>query len=319
MKANKFYLPIITLFLMILQSCDDVLEKDISNDIVQTIAPTNNQVVTSNVVAFSWNNLEGADKYRVQVFSGNTIVRDSVVTQLSLSLPINPGNYSWRVRGENFAYNSSYSLSSSFSVQLSSDLSSQQIILTSPNDAYYTNNSNVTMTWDALSSASTYSFELVNVTNGNTVINQQNNLSNTTVTLGSTVINLNAEYRWKVKGVNSTSQTPFSSRKFYIDTVNPNQPSNSLPANNSTQTSGQSVNFSWTIPSDSGIVQSPIYYTIEFSNSSSFSTIIQSTDVTVNNFQQTFNTAGDYYWRVTAKDQAGNVGLSSTIFKLTIN
>lgn len=319
MKANKFYLPIITLFLMILQSCDDVLEKDISNDIVQTIAPTNNQVITSNVVAFSWNNLEGADKYRVQVFSGNTIFRDSVVTQLSLSLPINPGNYSWRVRGENFAYNSSYSLSSPFSVQLSSDLSSQQIILTSPNDAYYTNNSNVTMTWDALSSASTYSFELVNVTNGNTVINQQNNLSNTTVTLGSTVINQNAEYRWKVKGVNSTSQTPFSSRKFYIDTVNPNQPSNSLPANNSTQTSGQSVNFSWTIPSDSGIVQSPIYYTIEFSNSSSFSTITQSTDVTVNNFQQTFNTAGDYYWRVTAKDQAGNVGLSSTIFKLTIN
>jgi hypothetical protein len=319
MRVNKLYMPLFMLLLVTFNSCEDVLEEDITNDIVQTIAPINNQVVTSNIVQFSWNSLDGADKYRVQVFSGNVVVRDSLVSQTNLNLPLSPGAYSWRVRGENFAYNSSYSLNSSFVVQLSSDLSSQQVILTSPNDLLYTNNSNLALTWEPLLSASSYSFELVNVTEGNLIVNQQNNLTNTFVNVGSSLISQNAEYRWRVRGVNLSSQTPFSSRRFYIDTVLPNQPTNSLPLNNSLQIAGQPIAFNWVIAADSGVIQSPLIYTIEFSNSSSFTTILQSTDVTVNSFQQSFNTVGDYYWRVKAKDQAGNIGLASGVFKFTVN
>ncbi|MBN8641135.1 MAG: hypothetical protein J0L86_04915 [Flavobacteriales bacterium] len=311
---------LLLLFVIFLYSCEDIIEEDITDDIVQVVYPQNNQNIYSNVVNFQWNSLNGADDYRVQVFDENSsIVLDSLVNQNSLSFPLSQGEYQWRVRGENFAYVSSYSTNHTFTIFETDDLTNQQVVLSSPADGFYTNNPSLVLTWQNLNAADNYSFELVRVTNGDVVINQQSNLTATSLNLNSTILNQNAEYRWKIKGVNSTSETNYSARKFYLDTVLPNQPVNTLPANNSTQTINQTVSFSWSIPSDSGVIMSPISYTIEFSNSISFATIIQSSNVNVNTFQQTFTSAGDYYWRIIAKDLAGNTGVSSTPFKFTIN
>ena len=98
-------------------SCDDILEEDISNDIVQTTYPFEGAVIESNVVNFQWEELDGAKKYRVQVLDfDETVVLDSLVTKTSFLCPLSPGNYQWKVRGENFAYESNYSFSSTFSV-----------------------------------------------------------------------------------------------------------------------------------------------------------------------------------------------------------
>lgn len=301
-------------------SCDDILEEDITNDIVHTVSPSEGAIIESNVVNFQWDNLDGANDYRLQVYNLNQVrVYDTLVNATSISLPMSEGSYQWRVRGENAGYMSSYSFPVFFEVDQSLDLTNQQVLLSSPVNNFITNLNNFTLSWENLAAADSYSIEIVNNSNGNTIVYQQTNITTTSITLNNTIITQNGNYSWKVKGVNTSSQTVFSSRSFSIDTVNPNQPQNSLPATNSIQNLNQNINFSWTMPADSGLIQSTISYVIEFSSNSSFSTIIQSSNVTGTTFSQTFNSSGDYYWRIIAKDAAGNIGTPSTSFKFTIN
>jgi hypothetical protein len=301
-------------------SCDDILEDDITNDLVQTVYPTESAVIESNVVTFQWNTLSGADDYRVQVYDTNQIiVFDTLVDSYSVVLPLSEGTYQWRVRGENSAYQSAYTFPITFDVDQSLDLTSQLVILSSPVNNFVTNQDNFTLAWVTLSAADSYTIEIVNVTGGGAIVYQQSDITTTNITLNNSIIAQDAQYTWKVKGVNTTSETVYASRNFSIDTVLPNQPQNSLPANNSTQVINQNVNFSWTIPADSGTIQSTISYVIEIASDTAFTTILQTSNATGTTFQQTFTSTGDYYWRVRAKDAAGNIGTNGTYFKFTIN
>lgn len=315
--VNKFILAFICLSFF---GCEDILEEDISNDIIISIYPTEDLIIESNVVNFQWNDLDGADDFRLQVFNTSQIkVIDTLISETQIVLPLTEGIYQWRVRGENSAYQSTYSLPVSFEVNESEDLTSQQVILSSPTSNYTTNNYNLTLGWNSLSAADYYNLELINNTLGGTIVFQQNNILVTNFTLNNSALNQDGNYTWKIKGVNNSSATGFSTRDFSLDTVIPNQPINSLPANNSTQLINQSITFNWSIAPDSGTIQSSISYRIEISNDINFATIIQTSNVSTNTFQQLFNTSGDYYWRIKAIDAAGNNSSYSSIFKFTIN
>jgi hypothetical protein len=301
-------------------SCEDILEEDITNDIVSPTSPIEGAIIQSNIVNFQWNTLDGADKYRVQLFDNNQVViLDSLVSQTNLSYPMNSGAYKWRVRGENFGYQSTYSLPISFSVVQSTDLTTQQVILSSPSNSFYTNTNSTNLAWQDLAPADTYNVEIINVTNGSSIVYQQSGITTTFLNLSNTIFSSNGEYIWKVKAVNTTSATPFSSRTIFIDRTVPNQPQLGLPANNSTQLINQALTFNWTTAADSGTIQSALSYVIEFSNSNTFATLTQSSNASTNSLQQTFTAVGDYYWRVKTLDAAGNVSSYSTIFKFTIN
>ncbi len=301
-------------------SCEDILEEDISNDIVYTIYPTQNVTIESNVVNFQWNTLEGADDYRLQIFNTSQVkLVDTLISQTQVTIPLSEGNYQWRVRGENSAYQSTYSLPVSFVVNESEDLASQQVILSSPVNNFMTNSNSFTLSWNSLSAADYYNFQLVNNTLGGTIVFQQNNILTNTLTLNNTIISQDGSYTWKIKGLNGLSETVFSSRDFSLDTTLPNQPVNGLPANNSIQTINQNINFNWSIAADSGTIQSTISYRIEISNDVNFTTILQASNSSTNSFQQLFNSTGDYYWRVRAVDAAGNNGPFSNTFKFSIN
>ncbi|AWM15193.1 hypothetical protein DI487_15895 [Flavobacterium sediminis] len=302
-------------------SCDDILEEDISNDIVQTTYPSEGDVIESNVVTFQWNELDGADDYRVQIYDLYQIkVYDTLVSAVNVSLPMAEGGYQWRVRGENSAYESTYSFPVYFEVNESFDLTDQQVILSSPVTNFVTNSTTFTLAWDELPVADYYKLEIVNNSTGGTIVYQQDNITTTSVTLNNTIISQDGSYTWKVKAINSISETStYTSRTFSIDTVNPNQPQNSLPANSSTQTVNQTISFSWTIPADSGTIQSAISYVIEIASDSAFTNILQSSNVSGTTFSQSFTSTGDYYWRVTAKDAAGNTGTPSSYFTFTVN
>lgn len=315
--VNKLILILLSILYI---SCDDILEDDITNGLIQPISPVEGSVIESNVVNFQWNSLDGADDYRLQVYAANQVrVFDTLVNSTTIQLPLSQGQYHWRVRGENSAYQSTYSLSLSFSVNETIDLTSQQIILSSPVNNFITNQNNFTLAWENLSAADYYKVEINNTTNGGTIVYQQDNILINSITLNNTIIATDASYTWKVKGINSSSETIFSSRSFSIDTTVPNQPQNSSPANNSTQILNQNISFNWTIPSDSGIIQSTISYIIEVATDVNFTNIIQTSNLTNNTFQQSFSSSGDFYWRVRAKDTAGNIGSNSSVFKFVIN
>lgn len=306
-------------------SCEDILEDDISNDTVQIISPLNGDEIESNVVKFQWNSLKGADKYRVQVYGDNqSVVLDSLVDgKTSLTYPLLEGDYQWRVRGENFAYQSTYSVQSAFSMFISDDLTNQQVVLSAPDPDSYVNFTNVTLNWQTLVHATSYSVEVINVGNGQQVFINPT-ITGTSITLNNPNL-VDGTYEWRVKAKNSANNTEtllYTARKFSIDRVLPNQPGfvpTSTPPDNGTPiVANTSISFTWVSPSDSGAVMSPITYVIQFSNDN-FSTTFQSTDVTQTSFPQSFNTAGIYYWRVIAKDKAGNTSVPSVIRKFTIS
>lgn len=314
----KTIIKIIFLSLTVtLLSCEDIIEEDITNDIVQILFPTNNLVIESNVVDFQWESLKGADKYHVQVFGENQkLVLDSLVTKTNLTHSFEQGDYLWRVRGENFAYQSVYTSLSKFTIVISNDLTYQKVILSSPQDNSYFNLTDITLTWQKLANATTYSVEVYNETSGILAYSFYD------ITATSVILNnlVDGNYEWRVKAYNSATETSlYSARKFSVDTVNPNQPQNVTPSNNSTYQSNQQVAFTWTIAPDSGTVKSPISYEIQFSNDQNFATIIQSSIVNSASFQQNFSTSETYYWRIYAIDDAGNLGLPSNTFKFTIN
>lgn len=315
---NKIIIIALSLFAF---SCEDILEEDITDDIVQIIAPSSGDIIESNVVNFQWNQLKGADKYRVQVYNASlSIVLDSVVNnKTSLVVPISAGEYQWRVRGENSGYQSTYSFPASFSVFESLDLTNQQVLLSNPSDNIYTKSTSLTCSWQTLNPADYYELELVNVTAGQTIVHQESNITSTSFLLNNTLLAQDAKYEWKVKGVNATSETGFSSRSFYVDRAVPSASQNSLPIDNSVQISGQPIRFTWTVPADTGTIQSPVTYSIEFSNNIAFNPIIRTSPSTIAQIDETFTDSGDYYWRVKTTDAALNSSTYSTPIKFKIN
>lgn len=311
---------ILIIFSLLAFACDDVFEKDITNDKTELIYPLSGTIVKSNTVDFQWNKLEGANKYKVQIFSmDQSLLLEKIVEETNLSYTfIAGGQYQWRVRGENFAYQSSYSLKTPFSVFISNDLTTQQVALLSPQDNRYTNSNNVLFNWQGLSSATSYSIEVINTTNGQMAY-AATNVTETSVNLNNTNLTQDAAYQWRVRAVNATSQTPFATRTFFIDTVNPNQPQNSTPANNSSHSINNQISFSWSIAPDSGIVQSPVTYLFQIASDVDFGTLIQTSNVSSTSLQQSFSAAGTYFWRVKANDTAGNVSSASPAYKFTIN
>lgn len=307
MGNNIKFLSIICLILFL--SCDDILEENLTDDLVTPIAPTEGSIITNNLVNFSWNPLEGADDYRLQlanVSQNNVILLDSLINGTSFQYPLEPGTYQWRIRGENFAYETAYSFPVFFTVEASSDLANQTLILNTPTDNLYTNNSNLLFTWNDLQYADSYTFELVKNLNGQTTVAQQSGITATNYSVNTTVFDVDAEYIWKVKALNSTSETIYTSRSIYLDRQAPNQPSLVSPADEENIT-GTLVDFNWTVGQDNGNIQSEVSSILEIAQDANFNTIIESLSITNGNAQQvTIASLGTYYWRVKTNDAAGN-------------
>ncbi|TRW27534.1 hypothetical protein FMM05_02525 [Flavobacterium zepuense] len=316
---NKLFLVIVAVILLC--SCEDILEEDISDDTVSIISPQNNQQIESNVANFQWNEIDGADDYRVQIYSSSQVmVLDSLVSTVNFTFALNAGSYQWRVRGENFAYETAYSFPATFTMIESSDLTNQHVQLVSPASGLYTKNTSLTFSWASLSAAEHYELQLINVTDSNTIIHQETELNGTSFTLNTGVITQDAQYQWKVKAVNAetATETQYSTRNFYVDTSVPNQVQNNSPSNNSMADVGDEINFEWTAATDTGIIVSPITFNIQIATDQAFNNIIQSQNISVNNYDYTFTAPGNYYWRVRSTDEAANVGSYSSAFKIEI-
>lgn len=318
MKTINKIIPFLLVLLLVV-SCEDVFEEDISDDIIEVVSPKDDTTIESNVVNFQWNDLDGAKKYRLQVLDVNeTIVVDSLVTKTSLNIPLLTGSYQWKVRGENFGYESNYSDISTFSMVTTDDLTNQQVVLTSPDNNIYKNTSDITIKWQKLAAATSYAVEVINTTTSESVFKAEST-ADTQVVLSSVNLTKDANYQWKVRGINSTSQTAqFTSRSFFIDTVVPGLPVNSLPAANAVITNNVSTTFTWVSPTDTGTIQSPLLYTIEFSTTNTFTTLFFTTNNASTSYQRIFTTLGDYYWRIKTTDSAGNVSAYSAPFKFTV-
>jgi hypothetical protein len=321
----KIVLSIVTsISFFALTGCDDILEEDITDENIIITAPLSDSTVVGNTVTFQWISNSGSNDYRVQVNDvSNVIVLDSLVSTNSFTYPLSEGEYSWRVRGENFAYQTAYTFPVSFTMEASEVMTNQTVVLNSPSNNFYTNtNVGQLVTWSGIATADSYTLELDREVSGSvSTINQITGVTTTSYTLSNADLSTDAKYIWKIKALNSSTatETNYSIRNILLDTQAPNIPSLSTPVADATESLSTAVVFVWDNGADSGEIQSPVSSVLELATDIGFTTLLQAYTIDTNSQSYTFSTAGDYYWRVKSTDQAGNESTYTTSRKLTIN
>jgi hypothetical protein len=106
------------LAIILLASCEEIIEVvDISDKSVVVLAPTDTATLTITDINFSWEDVEDAEQYKLQIAtpsfeSANQVVLDTTITTTSFNQALELGNYEWRVRAENSDYQTTYSTQS---------------------------------------------------------------------------------------------------------------------------------------------------------------------------------------------------------------
>ena len=118
MRFNILFLVILLLAI----SCEEIIEvEDISQEQVEVLAPINNAVVNTPQVRFSWEQLAFSENYRLQVATPNflqatQIIEDTLISTLQFDKVLEAGDYEWRIKALNSAYQTPYK-TQSFSVE----------------------------------------------------------------------------------------------------------------------------------------------------------------------------------------------------------
>src|ERR671923_306893 len=199
--------------------------------------------------------------------------------------------------------------------------------LTSPADNALTNNARPTLTWSAVSGATSYTVNYVAKSGScdfSSGVTSQS-VTTTSFTPGSDLAD--NTYCWRVKAVDGAGNSSAYSvvRELRIDATAPGVPTLSTPSSNQSLVTTR-PNFSWSAVSDPS---TPITYKLEYvrmgtvaqNPSCSFSTnVVQQSVVGQTSFQPGASLAtGTYCWRVTATDAAGNTGTTSSVRKFFID
>ena len=313
--AKTKWLGTILVCSLIIFSCKDVIEEDISEMTVEMIIPTANDTITTNNVHFKWNEMNEADNYRLQIVEPsftniNTFELDSLITGTEFYYSLDPGSYQFQIRAENSVYQSLYYGPITFVVDSVTDLSSQTVPLVSPVDSYFTNLSDVTASWQTIFSADYYEFQLragADFDASGSILESETLIYGSSYTTSASPLSSEGEYSWGVRAANQTSQSAFSSRSIFVDLTVPNDITLNSPTDAFT-TSSDTVVFKWMYGTDPGTVNAPISYLIEVDDDAAFAS---PTDyATTADSVQAILSSGTYYWRGYALDEAGNISAS---------
>lgn len=319
---NSRFLILVLIIASSLQSCKDFIEEDITNQKVNLIIPQNNYTTPNRTIQFKWDEIDGASDYSIQIVSPSfsniiSFTVDSIVSNSTVYFNLTPGEYEWRVKANNYNSSTLYSLPYKLTIDTSSDLVNQSVMLTSPTNGFVSNLITQIFSWQAIDVADDYDFILKlgnDFNTGTTILSSYDMTSNqyTTNSLNE------GEYVWGVRAKNGIpSLTSYSTFDFYIDTTKPQQVNLVSPANNYSDNDSTSISFSWNRPSDIGIYQSNITDIFEV-YSDSLITLYDTLMTSGANTSYTFNQTGTYFWRVISKDEATNESLPSAARKITI-
>ena len=112
---NKILYVFIALIcaLVIFNSCEDIVVKDISNESLDLIGPPTELVASSQTFTFWWNELDGASNYQLLIVSPDKVEQvsvslDTLLTTNKYSFLLPKGKYEWCVRAINSGYKTQY-------------------------------------------------------------------------------------------------------------------------------------------------------------------------------------------------------------------
>jgi len=213
---------ILVLFILVI-SCSDIIEvEDISNKNVSVLAPTEGAILTTTSVQFSWNAVNDADRYKLQIarpdFENATAIKeDSSITGTYFSKVLGSGSYQWRVRAENAEYQTVYTIQG-FSITESDaiDISNQEVVLLAPANAIVFNTTDtINFSWETILNAENYTIQIATPNFQNAVEIIENEIVTTT---NFSISSLEAQdYEWRVKAQNLEYETGYTFQGFTIE------------------------------------------------------------------------------------------------------
>ncbi len=290
-------------------SCNEIFEEDVTKESVVLIAPANGIETDLQNIGFLWEELPDVESYRFQLAVPNftvpvTVLIDSLVNKNSFQITLAPGNYEWRVRAENSAYFSDYTIHG-FKIDSLLNPINQIINLISPRDSFLTQSGLIDFEWSNLVGIIDYQFQ----------IEKQGILVIDTIALNNSMTyNLTEEdsYSWKVLAFNDLGQSGFSERKLIIDNTPPVSPQLNNPSDGAL-IFADSVNLSWSVSNDRIRDSLFVFRFVSGSPLDGFPKSLESTNFMLK------GESGAFEWYVKSVDEAGNVSQASNLRIFTLN
>ena len=313
--CSAFILPLhksVSLWLsafVLLSSCTrDFVELDLSTRNVVLLSPPDNYITASNTINFWWEETDGAFEYHLQIVDSSfsyitQLMLDTTIESEQFSFSLPPGDYQWRVKALNGSSSTSYTVPRSLTVDTTSNISTQTILLLSPTNNLSTNTTALNFRWSPLGSADDYRFQVLN-SRSQIITDQVITDDSISYTLSS------GTYPWKVRGQNSVSNTPYSTRTITIDLVGPVAPALLLPTHGDTLPNP--VALSWSRDA-SATGDSLFIYT-----DSLVSAPVYMAYLTPTTYSFTGTSTQIYFWRLKSRDAAGNWSAYSTVRKFKV-
>lgn len=298
MRAIKVFIYAVSLYILfLLFGCSAFIVKDISNESIKILAPPDSFHSGSSTVTLWWEELDGAEKYDIQIVSPSFIyivnlIADSTTSNDKFSVDLAPGQYQWRVRGVNNGWESEYS-TRTFFIDSISDLANVNVNLLAPINNFSTTQTKIVFEWQTILGADEYRFQLLDDNDASIIydVTTTNDTIHYTLTEG--------EYIWKVRAQNSSSNSLFSERNLAIDLTPPNV---SIPISPLT---GDTLVNPFTLSWDADPTSS--YDSLYIYSDNTLSIPVLAILITNTSYNFTTGISGeDYSWRLKSFDAAGN-------------
>jgi len=301
---------VLVLGILLFYSCEEIVSvPDISEELITLIAPTDDAVLESGEVTFSWEEIEFADQYQFQIAEPNfaqanqvvvdTILGDSTQTFRSFRTILPSNNYQWRVRGFNDNFQTDFT-TQSFEVdtlETAVDISDQLVTTLAPADNAIVTEGMIQFNWETIAEATEYQLQIAYPDFENPI----QVIRDTTLTSLSytTALEVNS-YQWRIKAINETSETVYTTRNFIVvadtDAIDISDEVVTIiaPINQAEILEGM-INFNWETVSDATMYQLQIAYP-------NFENAIQIVeDISLSETSHTTAlTSNTYEWRVKA-------------------
>jgi hypothetical protein len=313
---NTVSATILCSLLLLLFSCTkDFIVKDIKNDLVNVIAPIDNLSSPNNTITFWWDELDGAEKYNLQIVKPNfnsvtQLILDTNITTTKFYKTLAPGTYQWRIKAINNGGSTAY-VTRNLIIDTTSNLSLVSVNLTTPLNYSVMANNSITFSWNTLYAATSYELKLTNLATSSVTTISSIVGSSYTYSF-STVSGTEDKYSWQIKAFNSFSQTLTNiTRSFKIDYKAPFA-SSILSPNTYSITLRDTTYLKW----NRNVSNTDIYYDILYiSADSTFASFIDSQRVNsvlqtrINSMYTYPGTAIPLWWRVNSVDSVGNISV----------
>jgi hypothetical protein len=325
-KAIRF-VTVVCLFATLTVSCTkDFLVKDIKKQEVQVNAPADGLKTPNNAITFWWEELDGAEKYNLQIVTPSFDAVAQLVTDTNVVLnkfykTLTPGTYQWRIKAYNNGGSTAY-VTRTLTIDTTSNLQFATVNSVYPTTGFLTGANAINFSWLAVDKALTYDLKITNA--NNTVYALVPNIANTNYTYNFTApTNLNL--KWQVKANNAFSFSAYNpANTFTIDVQGPTASFITRPVY-ATTANALTDSLKWTRSPGADTKSDSIIITLDSTFASitypSFKTYSTGLKISTLGLPSPSAPGNNYYWwRIYSIDSAKNVSPApSAKFKFKLN